>query len=68
MTEDQNQVPFQKPFRLSAIASGGGEQRILDYPLRLYEGAKYRMTFTNRGAVAVAGGQILLNYNRADEV
>jgi hypothetical protein len=66
ITEDNNNVPFQKPFRLSLITSSGDKQRVLPYPIRLYEGSRYRFSVTNNGTVAVAGLQFGLPYNRAE--
>lgn len=65
ITEDTNNVPFQKPFRLSLLCSSGSRQRVLPFPIRLYEGSKYKFTVANKGPVNMAGIQFGFPYNRS---
>lgn len=65
ITEDGNAVPFQKPFRADLITSGGGGQRVLPFPIRLYEGVKYKFKVANKGTPTMLGCQFGFPYNRS---
>ncbi len=64
ITEDGNNVPFQKPFRASLLCTSGGRQRVLPHPFRFYEGVKYKFTVTNKGTPNMLGCQIGFPYLR----